>query len=337
MKPLYQPCLVNGPGDDPVLYLDFLFERRALLFDVGNIRVLPTRKLLRISHLFVSHTHMDHFADFDWLLRICLGRGQRLHLFGPVGFIERVEHKLGAYTWNLVDNYVAELVLEVTELVADGAGKRAWFRSSRRFQRENEQPISLLGNVLVDETGFQVRSALLDHGIPCLGFAVEEKQHVNLWKNRLLQLGLPVGPWLRELKQAVLQQQPDDTLIRAWWREADCLEERYLPLGLLKEQVVRLAPGQKVSYIVDVAYHPENVRRIVELVSASHSFFCETMFLQDDAALAGDKCHLTARQAGLLARAAGVQTLEPIHFSPRYSDREQALRAEAQAAFRGDD
>ena len=35
--------------------------------------------------------------------------------------------------------------------------------------------------------------ALLDHDIPCLGFALEEKLHMNVWKNRLQELGLPIA------------------------------------------------------------------------------------------------------------------------------------------------
>jgi ribonuclease Z len=335
MKPLFQATMVNGPFEDPVLYLDFLFEKRALLFDLGDIHALPPRKLLRVSHLFVSHTHMDHFADFDRLLRLCLGRRKRLQLFGPAGFIDRVEHKLGAYTWNLVHNYDTDLALAVTELHPDETGRRAEFHLCRAFAREHEQALTLPANVLVDETSFWVCGAILDHGIPCLGFAVEEKRHVNLWKNRLQALELPIGPWLQDLKQAVLSDQPDTTLIRAWWRENRVLQERFLPLGELKAQVVRLTPGQKLSYIVDVACHPENVHRIVALVRNSHILFIEAGFLQAEAELAAGKCHLTAHQAGLLARAAQVQQLRPIHFSPRYTDREQVLREEAQRAFAG--
>ena len=333
MKPLFQSRLLNGPFEDPVLYLDYLFEKRALLFDLGNIRALVPRQLLRISDIFVSHTHMDHFADFDWLLRICLGRDKQLRLFGPPGFIDRVEHKLGAYTWNLVNNYETELTLAVTELHPGQVGKRAEFRCRKAFAREAETWLNLPGGVLVDEAALQVRAAVLDHGIPCLGFAVEEKQHVNLWKNHLQEMGLSIGPWLHSLKQAVLEGQPDDTPIRVQWQQEGIAQESHLPLGELKARVVRIVPGQKIGYIVDVAYHSENARRIVELVKDSHTLFMEATFLHTEAATAKKKCHLTARQAGWLAREARVKELVPIHFSPRYADREQSLREEARTAF----
>lgn len=334
MKPLFQPRLVNGPFQDPVLYLDFLFEKRALLFDLGDIRALPTRKILRVTDVFISHTHMDHFADFDWLLRICLGREKRLRLFGPPGFIDRVEHKLGAYTWNLVDNYETDLVLAVTELHPGDEGRQAVFRCRRTFAREEEAVGRLPGGILIDEPGWQVRGALLDHGTPCLGFAAVEKQHVNIWKNRLEALGLPVGPWLRQLKQAVLAELPADTPIRVWRRQGGTMQERQLLLGELTTAVVRIAPGQKISYIVDVGFR-SNADKIKTLIQNSTMLFIEAAFLEEEAAMAAQKYHLTARQAGQLAREAGVKQLMPIHFSPRYSDREQALRAEALAAFAG--
>jgi ribonuclease BN (tRNA processing enzyme) len=76
---------------------------------------LSPRQLLRVTHAFVSHTHMDHFAGFDRLLRVCLDRTAPLHLIGPAGFADRVEH-----IWLLSLDSATFL-----RLVADGVPLRA--------------------------------------------------------------------------------------------------------------------------------------------------------------------------------------------------------------------
>ena len=335
MRPIFQPQLVNGPFGDPALFLDVLFERRALLFDLGDLAALPPRKLLRTSHVFVSHTHMDHFVGFDRLLRTCLGRGRPLALYGPEHFIEQVEHKLAAFTWNLVENYPVDLELTVHEVTADGWLRHATFNSRERFARLEREARRLGDDALLAEPAFEVRHTVLDHRTPCLAFAVQEAMHVNVWRNRLAELGVLPGPWLREAKRAVLAGAADDTVLTAPSADPASLGERPVVLGTLREHALQLVPGQRIAYVTDAAYHADNARRIVQLAANADLLFIECTFLAADTDEAARKAHLTARQAGALAREAGVHVLVPFHFSPRYAGREAELRAEAAAAFGG--
>jgi ribonuclease Z len=320
VKPAFHPFLVNDPFGDPGLYVDFLFERRALLFDLGDLHDLPPRKILRVSDIFVSHCHMDHFMGFDWFLRICLGRERGVRLYGPPGFLDQVAAKLSGYTWNLVHRYENDFALSVTELAADGAARRARFRVRSAFRREAEESLRFADRVLLDEPGFRVRAVCLDHGTPCLAFALEEKAHVNIWKNRLGEMGLPVGHWLQGLKRAVLQGRPPDTPIAA-------PDGRTFPLSALMP-CLRLTPGLKITYVTDVLYSVENARRIVDLAREADWLYIESVFLDEHADRAAEKKHLTAGQAGRLARAAGARNVVPFHFSPIYREREAALREE---------
>jgi len=328
MTPQFHPSLVNGPFDDPAVYVDFLYERRALLFDLGDIRALPPRKILRLTHIFISHTHIDHFIGFDHLLRLCLGRAKRIHLFGPPGFTTRVEHRLASYTWNLVESYPVDFTLVAAELHPDGGSLSAEFHCCNRFRRENERTGRLQEGILLDEETFRIRAAFLDHKTVCLAFALEEKEHVNIMKNRLLELGLPTGPWLGELKRAILRGDPDDRRFRAWWQAAGGMVERYFSLGELKKEILQIVPGQKIAYVTDAAGTPANAEGIVDLARGADYLFIEATFLDADRERAAERHHLTALQAGRLARQAGVARAIPFHFSPRYEGMEDRLREE---------
>jgi ribonuclease Z len=328
MKPLFHPRLVNDPFGDPALYVDFLFERRALLLDLGDLSPLSPRQILRVDHAFVSHTHMDHFVGFDTLLRLLLGRDKTLHLYGPPGFLDRVEHKLAAYTWNLVANYESDFVIRTIEAHPDGHREIAEFRTRSGFRRDPALLPKLADGLLVDEETFQVRTAFLDHGIPCMAFALQEKLHVNIWKSGLEELGLPTGPWLKEVKNAALREVPDNTTFRGGDRSG-----REVTLGELKAKVLRIVPGQKVAYVTDAGYTEANAAAIVELARDADLLFIETAFLHEEERRAAEKRHLTARQAGLLAREAGAKRLIPFHFSPKHQEEEDLLVREALEAF----
>jgi ribonuclease Z len=325
---LVQARLVNDPVSDPALFIDFRFGRRALLFDLGDLTALSARELSRVSHAFVSHTHMDHFAGFDRLLRLCLHRLAPLHLTGPPGFLEQVEHKLRAYTWNLLDADSLDFRLTAAEFDGARVTRLGEFRAQEAFRLRSLPAPALPSGTVLDEEEFRIESAALDHGTPCLAFAFQEKLRVNVWREGLDQLGLPVGAWLNEAKRAVRRGAPDDGLIQV-------SDDVSVPLGRLKQHALRTARGHKIACVVDAAFHAANSAKIIALAGGADELFIETAFLQEDAALAAERRHLTAAQAGMLARQAGVARVVPFHFSPRYIGREDDLRREVEAAWRG--
>ncbi len=333
---MFSSQLINDPFGDPGVYVEFRYRNEALLFDLGDLHSMPARKLLKVSHIFVSHTHMDHFIGFDHLLRILLGRNKHLSLFGPPGFINNVEGKIAAYTWNLVENYTNDFVLLVTEVHPERTITKR-YRCQEAFKPEMMGGSESFDGTIMEENFFTVKGVFLDHKIPCLAYSLKEKQRVNIKRNSLEEMGLPVGAWLMRLKESILTGDPDDTPIRVWRRDRGKeIVEKILTLGELKTNIVKITPGQKITYITDAVYGEENACRIVELAHMSDMIFIETCFLEEDAGRAAEKYHLTAAQAGGLARRAGVKKMTIFHFSPKYKKKGDLLMNEAMSAFNGD-
>ncbi|XIA65375.1 MBL fold metallo-hydrolase [Bradyrhizobium sp. TZ2] len=170
MRPSLHPSLVNGRSGDPALYIETLFERRAILFDLGDISVLPPRKLLRLEYVFVSHAHVDHFIGFDYLLRLLVGRDTTVRLYGPEGFAAQVHHKLQAYQWNLVDRFENDLVFLVTELNSSLRMNTVRFPPEERFcgragQRTSKVQQRALRPVDISRLD---RDAGTRHPVPCI-------------------------------------------------------------------------------------------------------------------------------------------------------------------------
>ncbi len=71
------------------------------------------------------------------------------------------------------------------------------------------------------------------------------------------------------------------------------------------------------------------------LAKGADLFYCEAPYLDVDAEKARDRYHLTARQAGIMARKAEVRDFVVFHFSPRYTGQGEAIEHEATEAFQG--
>ncbi len=334
MGPTFLPRLVNGPFADPALFVPFRHENRALLFDLGDICALAPRDILKITHVFVTHTHMDHFIGFDHMLRILLGRDKELHLFGPQGFLDNLSSKLSGYCWNLVENYQNRFVLHATELHPTRS-LYCRFPCHKGFHADGpiqEQPFD--GTVLA-EPEMTIRAAHLDHGIPVLAFCLSERFHIHIVKTALDRLQLPPGPWINRFKSLLYADADPETPIDVP-TTADENEPIRYTVGKLEETITRISPGQRLAYIADAAGTKENEEKMITLAKGVDHLFVEAAFSEEHRDMALQKNHLTACQAGRLARICGVNQYTLFHHSPRYTDHTEILEQEAKAAFMGE-
>jgi ribonuclease BN (tRNA processing enzyme) len=313
-------CLINGVFGDPLLHLRLRHQRRSLLFDLGDGARLPARIAHQVTDVFVTHAHADHIGGFLWLLRSRIGEDGVCRLYGPPGLAGHIQGFIAGILWDRIGDRgpvfeVAELHDGCLRLVGLQAGRPQAIPLGERVVKDS---------VLLDEPGFQVRCAVLDHGTPVLAFAFELATQVKIRPERLAERGLAPGPWLTGLKQRILA--------------GDFTAGVELPDGS-QETVAELAAdltlsgeGGRLVYATDFADTPENRRRLAALANGAHCLLCEASFLMRDRGQAERTGHLTTRACGEIAAAAGVRLLIPFHFSRRYQHEPREVYDEIAAA-----
>jgi ribonuclease Z len=326
VRTLFHPALLHGLDGDPGAFVDVPDEGKALLFDLPPLEHVPPRKLLRVTHAVVTHTHMDHFAGFDHLLRVCLRRVMPLTVTGPRGFLAAVRGRVGAYAWNLIDDYPIRLVVQEAD---DGVMRREAYSAAGRMRPEPLPEVST-GGVVDADRAFRIEVATLDHGIPVLGVAVREVERLAVNRDQLIRRGLLPGPWLRALKDAIRRGDPEGTIVTAQREDGTMTSSS---LADLAADLVMRGPGQVVAYLTDLVGTEANLERAAALARGADLLICEAAFLDADRKLALERNHLTARMAGELARRAGAKRLAVFHLSPRYTGREAEFLEEAGSAF----
>jgi len=161
--------------------------------------------------------------------------------------------------------------------------------------------------------GFSIHSCRLLHSKPCFGYALVEEGRPGIFHpEKAEELGVPRGPLWSRLQHGEVVALGDGRQV-----------EPPQVLGPPRK-------GRKVSYVTDTLPVP----RLPQFVSGSDVLICEGMFTQEFAESAREKKHLTALEAGRIARDGGVKRMGLIHYSPRYMNRDlKLLLEEAQTVF----
>lgn len=157
--------------------------------------------------------------------------------------------------------------------------------------------------VCSDEPPLRLTARRLDHRVPTLGWRLEEPAGRTMLPDRLAAAGIQ-GPDVGRLQ-----------------REGSLR-------GVRLDDVSVARPGQSMAFVMDT----RPCAAAVELATGVDLLVCESTFLAEDEHLADAYAHMTAAQAGRLAREAGARQLVLTHFSQRYPD-EARFAAEAAEHF----
>jgi ribonuclease Z len=148
-------------------------------------------------------------------------------------------------------------------------------------------------------------------GQDCFGFLFEEYSRRPFLPEKAEQLQIPPGPWRRDLVNGQPVNLPDG--------------RRVTP----DEVLGPIRPGTRFVHVGDAGRTDD----LLEICRLADALVIEATYLNDEAAMANEFAHLTARQAAELALQAGVRNLILTHISRRY--RERDVLAEARETFPG--
>ena len=102
------------------------------------------------------------------------------------------------------------------------------FVCQERFIPRGEKETAFNGLLTLDPQ-IQIQIAKLDHLIPSLAFALQERFHINIHKDRLEAEGLDDGAWLRILKRLIWRGEDEDSPVRVPYREGGSLQKERSP------------------------------------------------------------------------------------------------------------
>jgi len=170
--------------------------------------------------------------------------------------------------------------------------------------------IEVREGAIFEDDDFRVSAIRVYHrGPDCFGFVFEEKSRRPFLPDKAESLRIPPGPWRRDLVKGQAVTLPDGSRITP-------------------DQVLGLQrPGVRLVHVGDVG----RTDNLVNHCREADALVIEATYMEEEAELAKDFAHLTARQAAELAVEAKVKNLILTHISRRY--RERDVLTEARGIF----
>ena len=233
------------------------------------------------------------------LTRICVTHFHGDHSLGLAGVLQRLS--LDRVPHSVTAHYPA-------------SGERFFERlryatAYREAARVLPEPVHGSGPVAAPAGGapFTLTARELSHPVEAFGYRLAEPDGRRMLPEKLAERGIS-GPDVARLQ-----------------REGELR-------GVRLEEVSEERPGQRFAFVMDTRL----CDGVYALAEGCDMLVIESTFLDEDAELARDYGHLTAGQAGAVARECGVRHLVLTHFSQRYADASAFGRQARSAGFTGE-
>lgn len=274
------------------------------LCECGEAKKLTIKEIQNCNAIFISHTHIDHFANFDTIIRHQIGIQRRVIICGPLGIAKQIQSRILSYTWNLINEN--SITYEIREYTSDN--KIITFQITPPIW-ELKKIKEINSNVIFSDKGFEVTTILLDHKIPTLAYKFKEYDTIKIDLNSCDFKG---GKWVQELKDA-FEKKDDNSVINIHGKD-------YIAKNLF--HLLHIKKGDSVGIIMDHAANSENHFKIKSHFYKCDKVFIESFYQEKDKELAITNFHSYSLMSARIMKETEVKTPIPVHFSRKYDSDE---------------
>lgn len=297
---MFRPEIKSRIGEDISLLVKLDNHPWNYLCECGDASELTVKEIQNVNAVFISHTHIDHFVNFDAVIRHQIGIQRRVVICGPKGIAKQVQARLKSYTWNLIQK--GAIVYEIREVESVGTIR---VFEIEPLEWELREISKLDGNTLFTEKNFEVTYTLLDHKTPSMAYKFKEKDTVKI---DIQASGMRGGKWIKELKDAFENDREDQPI--------EVEGKAYLAKELF--HLLSIQIGDSVGIVMDHAANPANHALIVQHFNECQKVFIESFYKAEDKEFAVQNFHSYSTMSGKVMRKAKVKSAIPVHYSRKY-------------------
>lgn len=274
------------------------------LCECGEAKKLTVKDIQNCNAIFISHTHIDHFANFDAVIRNQIGIQRKVTICGPSGIAKQIQSRLQSYTWNLINEDA--ITYEIREYVSEN---KIIIYQTTPPSWDLKKVGEIDSNIIFKDAFFEVTGILLNHKIDTLAYKFKEYDTIKI---DLESSGFNGGKWIQDLKDAFKNKEKKKIIIID---QAEYIAEDLFHLLHVKK-------GDSVGIIMDHAANDENHSKIKSHFYQCNKVFIESFYLERDKEFAITNFHSYSTMSAKIMNDSEVAHPIPVHFSRKYDQKE---------------